>query len=96
MDKTKEDTVSLDEFRQFFNKLSTCDFDSLTEFLFQIFDTNGMQNLLKLKSVVFIRQKSSHGDMLFWVTFEKKSKKTPPPQVSTIQQCEQSSWQKSS
>ena len=45
MNKTNEDTVSLDEFRQFFNSMSTCDFDSLTEFLFEIFDTNGMQNL---------------------------------------------------
>ena len=45
MNKTNEDTVSLDEFRQFFNSMSTCDFHALTEFLFEIFDTNGMQNL---------------------------------------------------
>ena len=41
MDKKRDNMVSLDEFKEFFNKLSTSDFASLTEFLFQIFDTNG-------------------------------------------------------
>jgi len=40
MDKKRDDMVSLDEFKEFFKNLSTSDFASLTEFLFQIFDTN--------------------------------------------------------
>ena len=41
MDKKRDNMVTLDEFKEFFNKLSTSDFASFTEFLFQIFDTNG-------------------------------------------------------
>ena len=41
MDKKRDNMVTLDEFKEFFNKLSTSDFASFAEFLFQIFDTNG-------------------------------------------------------
>ena len=41
MDKKRDNMVTLDEFKEFFNKLSTSDFASFTEFLFQIFDSNG-------------------------------------------------------
>ena len=45
MDKKRDNMVTLDEFKEFFNKLSTSDFASFAEFLFQIFDTNGNTNV---------------------------------------------------
>ena len=44
MDKAKDDKVSLEEFKQFFQKMSASDRNTLTEFLFRIFDPNGMNH----------------------------------------------------
>ena len=59
MDKKRDDMVSLDEFKEFFNKLSTSDFASLTEFLFQIFDTNGNSTIFIIVEVSCISDQSS-------------------------------------
>ena len=53
MDKKRDDMVSLDELKEFFKKLSTSDFASLTEFLFQIFDTNGNTQFIILVEVSY-------------------------------------------
>ena len=46
MDKAKDDKVSLEEFKQFFQKMSASDRNTLTEFLFRIFDTKGMNHTI--------------------------------------------------
>ena len=56
MDKKRDNMVSLDEFKEFFNKLSTSDFASLTEFLFQIFDINGNTKFIIVKVSCFSDQ----------------------------------------
>ena len=60
MDKKRDNMVSLDEFKEFFKKLSTSDFVSLTEFLFQIFDTNGITKFIIVKVSCFSDQNSAH------------------------------------
>ena len=59
MDKKRDNMVSLDEFKEFFKKLSTSDFASLTEFLFQIFDTNGNTKFITVKVRCFSDQNSA-------------------------------------
>ena len=66
MDKKRDDMVSLDEFKEFFNKLSTSDFASLTEFLFQIFDTNGNTQFIILVEVSYF---STRILLTMWVEF---------------------------
>ena len=60
MDKKRDDMVSLDEFKEFVNKLSTSDFATLMEFLFQIFDTNGNKKFIIVKVSCFSDQNSAH------------------------------------
>ena len=60
MDKKRDNMVSLDEFKEFFKKLSTSDFASLTEFLFQIFDTNGNTKFIIVKVSCFSNKNSAH------------------------------------
>ena len=89
MDKKRDDMVSLDEFKEFFNKLSTCDFASLTEFLFQIFDTNGNTKFKLVEVSCFSNQNSAHNNLNFCIIL-----KCSP--LSTVQQWDQDFGQKSS
>ena len=70
MDKKRDDMVSLDEFKEFFNKLSTCDFASLTEFLFQIFDTNGNTKFKLVEVSCFSDQNSAHNNLNFCIILQ--------------------------
>ena len=70
MDKKRDDMVSLDEFKEFFNKLSTCDFASLTEFLFQIFDTNGNTKFKLVEVSCFSNQNSAHNNLNFCIILQ--------------------------
>ena len=81
--------VSLDEFKEFFNKLSTCDFASLTEFLFQIFDTNGNTKFKLVEVSCFSNQNSAHNNLNFCIILQCSP-------LSTVQQWDQDFGQKSS